>query len=72
MKILYHITPEEALSDTRSAKLRHAPDGVPQQIWNHGHSKIGPGDLDVAWYRGRHAGLYDAYLLTRIARKFGI
>lgn len=69
MKLVSSISSERALRNISAGK---APPGIPQLVWDRGHDK--PSQA-LGWYRGRHAGLYDAYLTIRqdhprIAEKF--
>lgn len=59
MKLVSSITSEEAL---RNISAGPAPNGILQLVWDRGHDK--PSQA-LGWYRGRHAGLYDAYLTIR-------
>lgn len=72
MKLVKWITPEEALADINP---RPAPPGIPTARWNRGEPRGRTEPKDLAWYRGYHAGLYDAYLTIkqehpRVAEKF--
>ncbi len=63
MKLIKHISVEDALDNgIRPKKQRQAPRGVSQHIWNKGH---GVGMEDLAWMRGHHSGLFDAYLTLK-------
>ena len=62
MKLMKCTSVEDALDSIRPKAQRRAPSGVPQRVWNKGH---GVGYEDLAWYRGHHAGLYDAYLTLK-------
>lgn len=53
------ITSEEALWDIQPTP---APENIPQQRWNEGMPRGQREPKDLAWYRGRLAGLVESIL----------
>ena len=67
------------VSDARKAlkdiNPRPAPKGMPTARWREGEPSGYREDKTLAWYRGHHAGIWDAYLTIkaehpRVAEKF--
>ncbi len=56
------ITPEKALHDLNPTP---APHGYPTVRWARGMPEGRREGKTLAWYRGRQAGIYDAYLTIR-------
>jgi hypothetical protein len=64
LKPVRSISVEDALDNGVIKKsLRKAPPGMPYQKWIKANGWSGREDL--AWYRGHHAGLHDAYLTLK-------
>ena len=64
MKLKSATDPESALRDINPS-LMPAVLGLPTARWRRSHEEGRREDKTLAWYRGRHAGLYDAYLMLK-------
>ncbi len=72
MKLVRATKAREAIADISPTR---APDGFPTHRWNQSMNEGRRENKELAWYRGHHAGLYDAYLTIkaehpRVAEKF--
>lgn len=64
LKAIRSVTVEDGLDGgIYPKKLRMAPPDILQSVWKKGHN-ISAG-VDLAWYRGHHAGIYDAFLTLK-------